>query len=49
MTDSERPYDPPPEDEAPPAAADGPLTQEEVDHDPAYDPDDDELKRVKGG
>ncbi len=48
MTDSERDPDPAPEDEAP-AAADGPLTQEEVEGDPAYDPQDDELKRVKGG
>ena len=48
MTDSERDPDPRPEDEAPPPA-DGPLTPEEAERDPAYDPDDEELKRLKGG
>ena len=47
MTDSERDPDPAPEDEAPPA--DGPLTPAEAESDPAYNPDDEELKRVKGG
>lgn len=48
MTDSERDPDPAPEDEAP-GTPDGPLTPEEVENDPAYDPDNEELKRVKGG
>jgi len=48
MTDSERDPDPRPEDEAPPPT-DGPLTPEEVENDPAYDPEDEELKRLKGG
>jgi hypothetical protein len=47
MTDSERDPDPAPEDEAPPA--DGPLTPEEATDDPAYDPDDETLKNIKGG
>lgn len=49
MTDSERDPDPAPEDEAPPATPDGPLTSQEAENDPAYDPDDEELKRLKGG
>ncbi len=47
MTETERPEEPATDDDA--LTQDGPLTQEEVDHDPAYDPDDEELKRVKGG
>lgn len=46
MTDSERP-DPATDDEA--LLPDGPLTPEEVENDPAYDPQDEELKRLKGG
>ena len=49
MTESERPYDPPPEDEAPPATPDGPLTPDEAEKDAAYDPENEELKRTKGG
>ncbi len=51
MTESERPYDPPPEAEAPPeeGATDGPLTPEEVENDPSVNPDDEELRRLKGG
>ena len=37
MTDSQRDPDPAPEDEAP-AIPDGPLTPEEAEDDPAYDP-----------
>ncbi len=48
MTESERDPDPAPEDEAP-AIPDGPLTPQEAESDPAYEPDDEELKRVKGG
>lgn len=48
MTDSQRDPDPAPEDEAP-AIPDGPLTPEEAEDDPAYDPEDQELKRMKGG
>lgn len=50
MTDAERDPDPAPEDEAPPAERpDGPLTPAEVADEPAYEPDDQELKRLKGG
>ncbi len=48
MTDSERDPEPAPGDEAP-AIPDGPLTPDEVENDPAYDPEDEELKRLKGG
>ncbi len=41
--------DPSPQEEAPPALPDGPLTPAEVEEEPAYEPDDEELKRVKGG
>lgn len=47
MTESERPENPEHDDEA--TLPDGPLTPEEAEQDPAYDPDDEELKRVKGG
>lgn len=47
MTESENPENPDHGKEAP--VPDGPLTPEEVEHDPAYEPDDEELKRVKGG
>ena len=54
MSDSERDPttdpDPAPEEEAPPSELpDGPLTPAEVDEEPAYEPENEELKRVKGG
>lgn len=48
MTNSERDPDrTAADDEA--LMPDGPLTPEEAEDDPAYDPDDEELHRVKGG
>ena len=47
MTESERPEAPAHDDDA--ALPDGPLTPEEAEQDEAYEPDDEELKRVKGG
>ena len=47
MTETERPEDPAVDDDA--LLPDGPLTPEEADQDEAYEPDDEELKRVKGG
>ncbi len=55
MTESERPYDPPPEDEAPPGAepappeADGPLTPEEADDEADPPPPDATEARFQGG
>lgn len=47
MTDAERPVDPNTDDET--LMPDGPLTPEEAEGDEAYDPEDEELKRLKGG
>lgn len=47
MTETDRPEGPAADDDA--LLPDGPLTPEEVESDPAYEPDDEELKRVKGG
>ncbi len=47
MTDAERQDDPAVDDDA--LMPDGPLTPEEAEGDAAYDPDDEELKRLKGG
>lgn len=47
MTDFERDPDAADDDEE--LLPDGPLTPEEAEDDPAYEPDDEELKRLKGG
>ena len=48
MSDSERDTDPAAKDDTE-ALPDGPLTPEEAESDPAYEPDNEELKRLKGG